>query len=555
MNRPVFAAVAGIVALVVLAYGSSLKNQFVNWDDDAHLLNNPFVHSLNIKDIFTTTVNGIYVPLTSLSFALEYHFVQANPFVYHLNNLLLHLAVTLLVFLFCLRCGLSWQSGAAASAIFGLHPMHVESVAWVTERKDVLYAFFYMSALLFYLNHLRNTEQGIYRKGWPFWLSIICGFLSILAKPMAFSLPLALFACDWFLKRRMTMAAFIEKIYCGMAVLPVVWMSYSLQVKAGAIEIHPVKSVLTSLWSFFFYLKKFFCPDYFVTIYHWPQPVNLSNPVYSSTIAIFIIWLMVIFIFRKNRLFIFANVFYFVSIILLLDHSWTISVVADRFMYLPMLGWCLFLGQSYIDILKRYQHSPKLRIIILLAGAAVLSFLFFQTIRQSRVWYNGASLWEHQLRYQEDAATALIYNKLAQAYIQQPEFKTDSRKMQLAQEYLYKAIAIKPDYAQAYFHLGQLEEYKGNPTLARQYFTKTVTFDSQHFDAYFELGMLEDNEGQYAQAIKAFDNAIESNPGHEGMYRNILSFYDNAIAAGRDVYGPAREKLAEQYIRRFKGNQ
>lgn len=242
-NRHVLAVVAGIVALVILAYSPSLKNQFVNWDDDAHLLANPFVHPVNVRDIFTTTVNGIYIPLTSLSFALEYHFFKANPFIYHLDNLLLHLAVTVMVFLFCLRCGLSVLAAGLAALIFGLHPAHVESVAWVTEHKDVLYAFFYILALLCYLRYLRvRKEAPGYRRGWAFGLTLIFGFLSVLAKPMALSLPLVLFVLDWFFKRELTIRSCMEKMYCGLAIIPVAWITYVSQMRTP--DIHFPGSIL-----------------------------------------------------------------------------------------------------------------------------------------------------------------------------------------------------------------------------------------------------------------------------------------------------------------------
>src|SRR3989338_6618178 len=204
-SRHVLVALAGIVILVIFAYSPSLRNQFVNWDDDAHFLANPFVQSFNLQEIFTTTVNGIYIPLTSLSFALEYHFFKAAPFIYHLDNLLLHLAVTVMVFLFCLRGGSSLPAAGEAALIFGPHPVHVESVAWVTERKDVLYALFYMAALLSYTRHIQLLQDKTGRKKrWPFIATVIFGFLSVLAKPMALSLPFILFLLDWFSRRKLT---------------------------------------------------------------------------------------------------------------------------------------------------------------------------------------------------------------------------------------------------------------------------------------------------------------------------------------------------------------
>lgn len=540
-------AVAGIAALAVLAYGPSLNNQFVNWDDDAHLLNNPFVHSLNIKDIFTTTVNGIYIPLTSLSFALEYHFFKADPFIYHLDNLLLHLAVTVMVLLFSARCGLSLPASVTAALVFGVHPVHVESVAWVTERKDVLYAFFYMLALLCYLRHLRRLEEGMYRREWPFWLTLLFGFLSVLAKPMALSLPFVLFACDWFLKRKLTIRSCVEKIYCGLVIIPVAWVTYALLMHTQVIKFPG--SVLIGIWCFVFYIPKMFYPDYFVLIYHVPKPVVLANPVYAVSVFIFMGLLASLWYFRKNRLFVFANLFYIFSIFFLLraDYHVGLNVVGDRFLYLPMLGWCMWLGHSAVKLWNRCRNFAVAGTGLLLVGAAALSFLFFQTTRQSRVWYNGASLWEHQLRYQGHAATALIYDKLADAYLHGPEPGSDPHRLEAVEGYLHKAVAIKPDYAQAYFHFGELWLRRGDFGIAQSYFEKTIEFDQNHFEAYFQLGCLHDRAGRYPQAVEAFDKAIEINPDNEAVRRRVLDFYDEAMAAGRRVYQKHRDALARRY--------
>jgi len=137
----------------------------VSWDDPIFLTENRDVRGLNaehIKAMFGHTVNQTYVPLTSLSFAIEHHFFGYNPFVYHLDNILLHLAVCALVYLFCLQLGLSRLSAGIATIIFGLHPLRVESVAWVTERKDVLYAFFYMLALNHYCRFCRDRRKRFF---------------------------------------------------------------------------------------------------------------------------------------------------------------------------------------------------------------------------------------------------------------------------------------------------------------------------------------------------------------------------------------------------------
>ncbi len=143
--------ISALLILTFLIYAQVLGHEFVNWDDNTHITENLQVRSLssdNITRIFTSTIHKTYIPLTILSFAVEYKLVGLNPFLYHLNNLLLHLLVVFLIFRFAMVLGLKPIGAVTAAFIFGLHPMHVESVAWATERKDVLYSVFYLGSVL-----------------------------------------------------------------------------------------------------------------------------------------------------------------------------------------------------------------------------------------------------------------------------------------------------------------------------------------------------------------------------------------------------------------------
>ena len=245
-------AVAGIVLLVFFVYTPALENGFVNWDDDVHSTRNQFIRSLDfrhIKEIFTTTVNKIYIPLTTLSFAVERHFFGLDPFVYHLNNILLHIFVTICVFMFSFHCGLSLSGATIAALIFGVHPMHVESVAWVTERKDVLYASFFMLSLLSYSHYIKTGCEKIRY----FLFTMVLGFLSVLAKPMALSLPMVLFVLDWFYRRKISVASLIEKALVAFLLAPVVWVTY--QAHARMLELVFPRSLLLWIWNLTFYLK------------------------------------------------------------------------------------------------------------------------------------------------------------------------------------------------------------------------------------------------------------------------------------------------------------
>jgi len=244
-----------ILILTFTAFSSSLNNDYTNWDDESHFLKNPDVLLLNVphlRDIFINTVNQTYNPLTTLSFAIEHHFFRFNPFVSHLINCLFHLGITALVFLFALRLNLGIYTAGFSALLFGIHPMHVESVAWVTQRKDVLYAFFYMLALNSYIQYTNTFKKTSYL------LSIVYGLFSILAKPMALSLPLILFVCDWFQRRRFDVKVCLEKIPYFLIIIPVASISYVLN--ARTINVEFWSAFIVWFWSLAFYIQKFIFP-------------------------------------------------------------------------------------------------------------------------------------------------------------------------------------------------------------------------------------------------------------------------------------------------------
>jgi protein O-mannosyl-transferase len=198
-----------LIVFVFVVFSPCLKAGFIDLDDDGHILNNAVLQDLSlssIKQIFTQTPNGTYIPLTILSFALEKHFFGFNPFVFHLDNLSFYTAIVVLVLLLARRMGLSIEAAFLAALIFAIHPMRVESVVWVTERKDVLYAFFYLLALHQYWSYLKTLSINYY------FATVLFGILSILAKPMALSLPLILLVFDWFYGRSFNRRVLMEKV-------------------------------------------------------------------------------------------------------------------------------------------------------------------------------------------------------------------------------------------------------------------------------------------------------------------------------------------------------
>ncbi|MGB0932463.1 MAG: hypothetical protein ACPGVB_16895, partial [Chitinophagales bacterium] len=179
-----------VLLLTFVVFFPSLQNGFVNYDDTVYVYENPYIQSLsseNLHQIFTKPMAHNYHPLTMLSLAVNYHFSELNPFGYHLTNLLLHLANVFWVFwLVFWLSGKRIEMSVIVSLLFGIHPMHVESVAWIAERKDVLYAFFFLPALIAYIRYIKTRK-------WSFLVASLLLFtFSLFSKPAAIILPLLL---------------------------------------------------------------------------------------------------------------------------------------------------------------------------------------------------------------------------------------------------------------------------------------------------------------------------------------------------------------------------
>ncbi len=453
-----------ISLIVIYVFSSCLHADFLNFDDPAHFLQNHAVLGLStdsIRAIFTQTVNNVYIPLTTLSFAIEHYFFGFNAFVFHLDNLLLHVIDVLLVLLLARRMGLSSKAAFLAALIFGVHPMKVESVAWVTERKDILYALFYLLALHQYWSYLKNKSIGAYMGTFLF------GFVSMLAKPMALSLPPVLLLLDWFQGRRWDKNVFIEKIPFFLYTVEIGSLSYLFNIRNPIGDI--VQAVLIWVWSFDFYILKFIWPYHVSFIYLLPRPITLANGAYIGSVGMFILIIGALIRWRHHRWLIFAFGYYFLSIFFLLrfDEQTDYTVVSDRFMYLPSLGFCLWLGVG----LERWLKPKILTVLILI-------FIVFWggiTFLQCRIWHNSLSFW----------------NEIVRQY---------------------------PRVSSAYYSRGAAYSALGQNSLALADLSKAIDLDPLRDDAYFDRGSIFASLEQYKEALADINRAIQLNPSNLKAY-------------------------------------
>lgn len=492
--------IGALVLITLLAFSPVLQNDFVDWDDPTHLLQVPEIRAINLENlqkIFQSHVHGVYIPLTTLTYTVEYHFFQFDPYIYHLTNLALHLGIVVMIYFFALRLGLSDGAAFIGSLIFAVHPMHVESVAWVTERKDVLYTFFYVLSLLFYQGYLSRRLQRPGPAKRYFLGACLCGVLSILSKPMALSLPLILLLLDWMHDRKIGMKCILEKLPLMIFIGGITLITYLHHDRM------PMTSVMEGLliwpWTFVFYLRHFIWPTVFVPVYRLPAPITIVHPVYAFSLLAFILIAGSMWIFRKRKFYLFAVAFYFLSVFFLLrfDMSRDTNIVADRWMYLPSLGLCFWIGSVCHHYLLISAEKKRIRIFMSVFLVILIGMLFFKTHSQCKVWKNTGTLWMHQISFYPREPIAL-YN-MATYLRRLPDFAQDAEN--------YRTRELKPLNVQVVLDLYQraLDVSGGSP------------------DMHFQLAEVYYQIGRYTDALNEYQATAAIFPGYSDVLFKIAA--------------------------------
>jgi hypothetical protein len=429
-----------VVLLTIAAHARGLRGQFLEWDDYGHITQNPAIRSLspaNLWMMFTQATAKLYVPLTWVSLAIDYQMWGHNPFGYHLTNLLLHLANTVFVLVLAfhlLRGRFEYAHPAAilTAAIFGVHPLRVESVAWVTERKDLLFAFFYLLALLAYL---RWVVRGTRRDYWGCLLLFVC---SALAKSTAVTLPLVLLLLDAFWRRRM---ALWEKIPFFTVSLIIGAATFVAQASGKGDTV--VSTEVIPLWArlglvgycTLFHLKKFFWPLHLSAVYPSFEDFGWTPQHAIGYLLAFVALLAAAFILRKRAPIILPCWLFF-----LVTLSPTIGlipvgvhVVADRFTYIPLIGLALPLG---VGIVALVIHWPRAQSIIIPTTVSLLVVLTILSAKRSAVWTNTETLFENALMENPNCYPALVNLTV---------YYTGTKQFDEAIAYGLRAVAVAPN--------------------------------------------------------------------------------------------------------------
>ena len=277
----IWICIASISILTFIVFYPSLEGQFIKtWDDYGYAVTNKYIDDFNwdnVKGMFTHALYGNYNPLTILTFAVEKHFFGTNPYVHHFNNILLHILNSLLVFWLAVRLRLQLIAAYLVSILFAIHPMHVESVAWITERKDVLFGFFYLAALISYIYYIKRKESRYYL------LCIFLMILSLFSKIQAVALPLSMLLIDYYFRRKLSVKLIAEKIpFFALSLLFGLLGVHFLQ-EAGAFNVTSniewYERPLMGAYALGAYLYKALIPYPLSAYYPYPQKIDDWLPI------------------------------------------------------------------------------------------------------------------------------------------------------------------------------------------------------------------------------------------------------------------------------------
>ncbi len=444
INRPAWLSVAVISIVTFITFSPCLQNSFTNVDDDVYVLNNPLVinKTVPVKEIFVTPVSLNYHPLTILSLALNYQAGKLDPAWYHFINVLFHILNTVLVFFFIfLLTRRNLLMASIVALFFGIHPMHVESVAWVSERKDMLYVFFFMAGLITYLRY-RDNKKVIW-----YLATLLLFILSCLSKGMAVVFPVILLLVDYFLHVNWERKIILEKIPFFILSIAFGAVAFYIQKIGGAVvmdeSISHTQQIFIGFYGLMMYVVKLLVPLNLAMIY--PHIVNEKGnlPVmfYLAPVIILLCIALTYFFFRKNRAIVFGLLFYITSVVLVLQFlSVGSAIMADRYSYLSSVGILLVVAYAINRSLETDSFTVLKYPVIMMVVVVALLFSF-QTYARTQIWKNSITLWTDEMnKYPNVQFTHYekLLVELGLAY-------QDLKKYDLALDDWNSALMLKPD--------------------------------------------------------------------------------------------------------------
>ena len=527
-----FGIIVFLVAVTWAVFGQTFRHQFINYDDPLYVLDNAHVRAgltwRGIAWAFTHVHSQNWHPLTSVSHMLDCQLFGLNPGLHHLVNVFFHSAAVALLFVFLQQAtGRVWRS-AFVAAVFAIHPLRVESVAWIAERKDVLSGMFFMLTLLAYLSYLRGRSVARY-----LWMSLLfaCG---LMAKPMLITTPIVLLLVDyWPLNRGLRSEVGSQNrmpaIQLVLEKLPLFALSvgscfatlWAQNFALGSTEFLPLRWRLSNaLFSYFEYVRQMFWPMDLVPFYIHPE-----NRLALWRLVVAILFLLgataATFIRRRQNPYLIVGWFWYLVMLVPVIGIVQVGLQghADRYTYLPQIGLYIALVWWIADLTK---SSRAQKVVISGAALLVIATLSILSWNQTRYWRDTETLWRHTLAVMPD-------NDVAHAGLGGILFVRG--QIDEAIDHYENALRLRDGNAAAHFGLGRALAAKQKVDAAIFHFQKALRIQPDYIAASNDLGVQFASKGQIKEAIEAWRQTLSFDPENADALNNIAWVRATAVDA------------------------
>jgi tetratricopeptide (TPR) repeat protein len=560
--------------LTVLAYEPIRENGFV-YDDELYIQHNPHVLAgltgRSVAWAFTTDYASNWHPLTWLSLQLDHQLFGLEPWGYHLTNLLLHLANTVILLMLLWRMTGAWWRSALVAALFAVHPLHVESVAWVTERKDGLSTFFGLLSLWAYAGYVKRPGLGRYA------LVLLAYVASLLAKPMLVTLPFVLLLLDYWPLGRVArsedraaakegdrgatregdhartavpiLSLILEKVpllLLAAASSAATWYAQQQGESVQALGQLPLEvRVGNALVAYVVYLRKMVWPSDLAAFYPHPQAKLPAWQIGTAAFLLSVLTFLVLWLRCKAPYLAVGWFWYLGTLVPVLGLVQVgAQAYADRYTYFPLIGIFLAITWGGAELVTKWLARSR----DLMVGAAAIVVFFFALLTwlQVQYWRDGVTLWGHSL---EVEPSALAHTNYASALLAR-----GSGQEEEALAHLREAVQLEPTQIAGHTGLGILLRKRGQLKEAIAHLRLAARLDPKSAEAQYRLGFALGEGRDWPEAQRHLEEAIRLDPAEVLYLDSLAAVYaaagqrDQAVATQRQALDLARRQGRQGYL-------
>jgi tetratricopeptide (TPR) repeat protein len=510
--------ITGIVILAVCLHLPTLGFEFTNWDDDIHVTNNPLIQHFSVSNLFQQcfpTTKYMYHPVTIISYMVDWNLAGGKPWMFHATNVLLHGANVLLLYFLLKGFRLSVGMRAFITLLFAVHPLQVESVSWISARKELLYAFFYLTSLLMYQCYRGKTDKKL------LLVSLICFVLSLLSKPAAITLPVVVVALEYIRIGRFSKEIISTAVL--FFIIAIFYLVLFMQTQQSALT-PPItyysvaqRSIMI-VYSFSFYLWKFIFPFSLSACYAYPDVNALSAKYYLLSLFSIILFIVAYHYSVERKKMLFGLLLYALTIVPVLQlmpfHN--ASLVADRYVYLPIIGLALCVGHA-VHVGHGYQQHDSLT---LTAKKFVALFLLIVVIAASLnrvfVWKDSITLFTDVI--EKDPSLAIAYGNRGNAKLLQGDYAGAINDCNMV-------LRFNPYDGKAYYNIGNAYSQLAKFDSAIYCYDKAIDFGYSNYTVWYNRGNAHFNIGNHDSAVADYSRSLSYSLRKPEIYFNIGYVY------------------------------